>query len=385
MVDTASTLVHTHIESRQLVRERSPEVVNTDESTWIEASDNCWGVRLLDLQPYTQGMISMSKDPKVAANAVSYHGDDGTSFIGEDPKADGRFEVNISFPVDPILAPGVLFVPMEMEQKWALFYHDETLIIVRSWLREVVATAETVQKDGRVFIQSVSGGVSDFDCPEFVKAVVRFLLITHAIGEGHPAPLPTAFESDPQKAGSWAFSMYGNRAHVGSFDLDADHVSDTPLRTMSLHHIAAARGDCDAMSYHIGNGIPIDILGSDGCRPLHWTIFNEDVNSLIHMISLGADPDVRTEGDVTSMMSAAEKNRIGHLAELISSGADVNACDPRGYTSLHRAAGLGHIELADLLLSNGADPGVEACGDTALSLAKSRDDKEMIDILNKRT
>jgi len=47
---------------------------------WIEASQNPWNIKLLDLRPISQTMLSTSKDPLMATNAVSYSGEDGTIF-----------------------------------------------------------------------------------------------------------------------------------------------------------------------------------------------------------------------------------------------------------------------------------------------------------------
>ena len=50
---------------------------------WITPEDNPWGIKLLDLRPLTDVMISTSKDPGMARNAVSYGNEDGTAFWGQ--------------------------------------------------------------------------------------------------------------------------------------------------------------------------------------------------------------------------------------------------------------------------------------------------------------
>lgn len=49
----------------------------TSEIPRIRAEANPWGVALLDVRPVTHGMLSTSRDPKNAANAVSFGKDDG--------------------------------------------------------------------------------------------------------------------------------------------------------------------------------------------------------------------------------------------------------------------------------------------------------------------
>jgi hypothetical protein len=80
---------------------------NLPTLTWIEAGDNPWGIRLLDLRPITQGMLSTSQDPQMAANAASFGADDGTSFIHQKPTVSTEIEADLSLTIDPILAPGV--------------------------------------------------------------------------------------------------------------------------------------------------------------------------------------------------------------------------------------------------------------------------------------
>ena len=50
---------------------------------WFEAAQNSWNIRLLDLRPITQVMISSSNDPFFAENALSYAAEDGQVFWGQ--------------------------------------------------------------------------------------------------------------------------------------------------------------------------------------------------------------------------------------------------------------------------------------------------------------
>ncbi len=348
---------------------------------WIEASENPWGIKLLDLRPITQGMLSTSQDPQMAANAVSYNSDDGTSFINQEPESGSEIAAEISLPVDPMLAPGVLFIPEVMENKWAIFFHQNTIIFVRSWLRKVVVTADTSQQNGQLYIHKIKGRFSDENEPEFTRAIAKFLLISHAIGEIFPAPLPNDLTSDPKSAGLWAMSVYGNMAHVGTFASNFEGSTQSPIRSHSLLHIAVARNDLNEINVQVEKGIPIDILAADGLAPLHWSLAAKDIQVMQHLIKLGADPNVRSLEGATPMMNAVQSNQVHHLNFLISVEADVNARDGRGFTSLHRAAEMGHAEIVEILLNNDAEPNVEAEGHTPLSLAKLRGEKKIVSLL----
>ena len=58
--------------------------------------------------------------------------------------------------------------------------------------------------------------------------------------------------------------------------------------------------------------------------------------------------------------------------------------DQRGFTSLHRAAEMGQTDLVALLLEHGAEPSPLAEGQTPLSLAQGRNEREVIALLGRR-
>lgn len=139
---------------------------NLMEFPWIEASENPWDVRLLDLRPLTQTVLSASNDSKMAENAVSYGGSTGKEFWGIVPENAITVPSTLSFPIDEILYPGVLFTPNCMEHKWAIFFDGENIIFVRSWQRQVMVVAKTRQENNRLVIESIIG---DFSGEETAK------------------------------------------------------------------------------------------------------------------------------------------------------------------------------------------------------------------------
>src|SRR5512141_2997647 len=79
---------------------------NLPEIPWVRAADNPWGVDVLDVRPITLTMLSTSRDPTCAANAVSFGQDDGTGFIGQEPPVARRIDASLRFPIDRVLADG---------------------------------------------------------------------------------------------------------------------------------------------------------------------------------------------------------------------------------------------------------------------------------------
>ena len=169
------------------------------------------------------------------------------------------------FPIDSILADGVLFAPSEMEHKWALFYHRGEIICVRSWLRKVQVIAHVEQGRNHVEITHVRGkfGVEDEE-PDFTIRALDYLLRSHSLKSAYPAPLPTGMEASLESAAMWCMSMFGNRAWFAT-PHQFDRVDpDRPLRTHSLLHIAVARGEAPAIEeYLVGVSLLIDADGGD--------------------------------------------------------------------------------------------------------------------------
>ena len=364
-------------------KEKKQETETSEDSLpWIEPSENPWSLKLLDLRPISQTMLSTSQNPQMATNAISYRGEDGTSFWGQKPKSNRTIVSNLSSPIDGSLAPGVLFTPDTMEHKWAIYFDGEYLIFIRSWLREVFVIAKTSQRNDLLIIENIIGEFTVEETNAFTNSFLNFLLISHSIGEVVPAPLPKELINDTKSAGLWAFSSYGNMAHLGIFDENFVSTTTGKLRSHTLLHIAVAKSDIKEIENQVNKGVNINSLAGDGLATLHWSIVTENIEPLQKLIELGADPNVKTIQGATPIMNAVQSNKIEHLKTLLKFGALVNAKDNRGFTALHRAAEMGHKEILELLLENGADKNIQAEGHTALTLAIARENKQIIELLN---
>lgn len=362
--------------------EEEEEISDEIKLSWIEAAENPWGRRILDLRPFTLTMISTSQNQKMAVNAISYGSENGTSFFGQRPVNEKTIAANISFKTDKILYPGVLFTPNTMEHKWAVYFDGEFLIFVRSWLREVLVIAKTTQKENELIVETITGEFTEDESPEFTKAILNFILISHSIEEIVPALLPLEFENDTKSASYWAFSTYGNRAQLGVFDDEFLPVANSPLRSHSLLHIAVAQGDLQQIEEQFKKGVNLNALAGDGLAPLHWSMAAESIESMAKLLELGADPNARTHQGATPIMNAVQSNKIEKLNLLIKSGGLINLQDHRGFTALHRACEMGHIDVVKILLENDADKSISAEGHTPLSLAILTNQNEIAELLN---
>jgi hypothetical protein len=368
---------------KHVFRLKDDSAPQASDINWVEAADNPWGVRVLDVRPVTQTMLSTSTNRQYAANAISFGQDDGTGFIGKEPPVTRSVEANLRFPIDRLLAEGVLFVPDEMEHKWALFYHRGEIICVRSWLRQVWAIARVEQYQDHIKVTAVRGtfGAEDED-PEFTVRVLDYLLRSHALDTVYPAPLPVGKEKDPRAAAMWCMSMFGNRAFFATPHQVVRCDPDKPLRTQSLLHIAVVRGDVPMIEAKLAAGVPIDLLASDGLAPLHWGLARDDPAIMTLLLDRGSPVDVRSAEGATPLMNAVQSASLEKVAFLLDHGADVNARDRRGFTALHRAAEMGHVDVTRMLLDRGASPNPEAEGHTPRSLAEARGETGIVALLS---
>ena len=355
---------------------------NIPEIPLIAPTANPWHVPLLDVSPVTQTYIATSTNRDCAANSISFGTEDGLIFSDDTLASEPEIPTQLTYRIDRMLAPGAIFLPPDMDHKWALFFHNNRIICVRSWLRKTVATGEVQLAQDTAIITKIRGTLTgDKEEPDFAIRAFDFLIRTHALGEVFPAPLPPGLDKDPKNAAVWCFSEFGRRARVATAQKFDAPIPERPLRTHSLLHIAVARGDATQVEARLQSGIPIDLIAADTLAPLHWALARPDTQMIELLLKLGSPIDVRSSEGATPLMTACQSGSLDKIAFLLNHGADPNAIDNRGFTALHRAAEVGHSETVRLLLAHGAKPSVEAQGHTPLSFAEKRGHKEIIEIL----
>jgi hypothetical protein len=349
---------------------------------WIDRSDTPWPAPVLDVRPVTLTMVATSKDPQMAANAVSYGRDDGTGFLGQLPAADRTTHLTLRYRVDPILADGAVFLPTTMEHKWAVYYHSGQLLFVRSWQRRVVVSATVIAEPGWVEVVEARGAFTNSEePPSFTSAAVDFIIRTHALRVPCPAPLVADPAGGLRAAALWSFSMFGSFAGFATHHRFALPPPERPLRSHSLFHIAVARGDLAAAQAQLDLGVPVALLAGDGLTAMQWALAKGDVGMMAWLLDRGLSVDARSEQGATPLMNAVQSNSLDAIVWLLDHGADAGACDDRGFTGLHRAAEMGLTDAVSIMLERGASPNPTAQGHTPLSFAKARGHSEIIRLL----
>ncbi len=347
-----------------------------------EIEDTPWGVPVIDVQPLTQHVTSASQDPTCASNAVSYRGDDGPEFALQKLESDRLTACVLRLPIDTMLVDGVIASPQAMEDKWAIYLEGGRLLFVRSWLRQVIATADVRVEGGEAVIGPVHGAFTGgaHETPEYTRRVLEYLIRDIGLGEGLPTPLPHRFE-DHSAAAMYCFSVFGHQAR---FATHYDAQLPPPSRPLCAHtrlHIATARAEVDRISEIVEQGVPPAARGPDGLTALHWAAGGETVDVAAALLNAGAPVGVRSRQEATPLMQAVQSKSPVHVQVFLDHGADPNAVDHRGFTALHRAAEMGQVDVVKELLAAGARVDVEAEGHTPESLAKGQGQTAIVELL----
>jgi len=139
--------------------------------------------------------------------------------------------------------------------------------------------------------------------------------------------------------------------------------------------------------YRIGNDEkflpPRPRPGQTTTISLHKAVVDGDIEQVKLLISQGADVNSRNMLGWSPLHTALQNSRQAVIEPLIAEGADVNAKDNSGQTPLHIAVVTGQKDAVELLIAKGADVNVMSGSDNALTLAKRRQQTEIVDLLLK--
>lgn len=93
----------------------------------------------------------------------------------------------------------------------------------------------------------------------------------------------------------------------------------------------------------------------DGTTPLHWAVYNSDVELTNMLLSREADPNIINRFGSFPLAEAVKLGHVELVRALLEAGADPNLANPDGQTALMLSTTTGIFEIADLLVDHGAD------------------------------
>ncbi len=164
-------------------------------------------------------------------------------------------------------------------------------------------------------------------------------------------------------------------------DIPDEH-GDTPL------HKASKFGLKDVVKQLIKAGADVNAKGNQGISPLMYAA-GGGWNDLVKLLlDSKADIHHKSELDMTSLhfaclsKTAHETALISLVEMLLKAGVDINSIDYRGRSALHNAVVRKRTELVKILLEYGANAEMTDNNNlTALEIAKSNSDKEIVNLL----
>ncbi len=131
------------------------------------------------------------------------------------------------------------------------------------------------------------------------------------------------------------------------------HLWPKPLELHNAFAAAALQGDLKALrhqwaSYAAGARNPDDT--ADLCVALHLAACQGNESIVAQLLDWGVDPNCRSPGNRTPLMSAVGNEHSGEIARrLIAAGADLNAVDRDGRTALQQAVAVHDLAMAAVL------------------------------------
>jgi len=181
------------------------------------------------------------------------------------------------------------------------------------------------------------------------------------------ALLNAGANTDVKDSGGYTPLFYA--AFFNTYDRDREMLELFLDRTEQPNtiHMAAYKGDLEAVKTFISNGVDVNVKDSSGCMPLHWAVLQDSPAVAEYLIAQGAEINEKVGNFLTPLFCA---NALPVIELLVSKGADINT---KRQNRLHKACRMGDKEVAEFLISKGADVNAKgSAGKTPLIYALQR-------------
>jgi len=124
-------------------------------------------------------------------------------------------------------------------------------------------------------------------------------------------------------------------------------------------HWAVYQGDLQAVDRLIAGGANVHATNREGVTPLAMACLYGNLPTVERLLKAGAEAMERGPNGETMLMFAARNGSVALIRRLVAAGVDVDAHEElRGTTALMWAADQHHVDAVKALLAAGADPAV---------------------------
>jgi len=190
-----------------------------DTLTWLEKTNNPFGVRCLDCRLFAQSMRSTVPNLNTVAQFNGLRSSTGEQHTDQLPPNVVTVSCNLTYPYDGQSEEGPLFVAEVMEDKWDSYFYDNSLYFARSWTGSLVFRAKMRLTATEVTITTIDADaqISSPDMTHIVRQV-DFLLKSHLYGWDIPHPLPVDLPPEVKPIALYSFGQYGRRALFATYE-----------------------------------------------------------------------------------------------------------------------------------------------------------------------
>ena len=189
-----------------------------EQVRWIPASENPFGMEVLDCRAVSDTLLSVTSDPEVAERFVKLRDATGQEVRGAEPQESTIVQCNLAYPSAGEPLEGPLVKAEEMEDKWDIYFYDGYLYFTRSWTGQLVFRAKITFEPGRARITEIAAPRIYVERIDLAVGAVDFLIKRYVYNMDVPHPLPSDIPKEAQTLAMASFSEFGRAAQFGSYE-----------------------------------------------------------------------------------------------------------------------------------------------------------------------